>query len=352
MLTQSAVKTSLAWSTVAQMGFMVMQCGLALFPLALLNIVAHSLYKAHSFLASGGAVERVAAARRPGPVAIPNMRAVVRAFLVALAIYGANGWAFGFQHKSPQAIALGAILIFGVAYLLAQALPMPRRARSRGGWQDMPLLRPSDISRSTRSLSRSRAEHCPRHLPRGRSNGHSWSSPSRVSGSLRWRSRCSRCGPIIPLLPACASISPTVFMPMPCSTACSAAGPCGAPHEHHGGNAHDHAKPRAAHRLEQHCGRDRRSDPRDPAGLAAGFECGSQSLSRPDRARSRPDGSPARTRGWCVGHEAARLVPGSYRVGFGHRGRPRSGARRRRPVFAASDAGPVAGIAVTLEAPR
>ncbi len=44
MLTQSAVKTSLAWSTVAQMGFMVLQCGLALFPLAFLHIVAHSLY--------------------------------------------------------------------------------------------------------------------------------------------------------------------------------------------------------------------------------------------------------------------------------------------------------------------
>jgi NAD(P)H-quinone oxidoreductase subunit 5 len=122
MLTQSAVKTSLAWSTVAQMGFMIMQCGLALFPLALLHIVAHSLYKAHSFLASGGAVERIAAARRPGPVAIPSMKAVGRAFLVALAIYGAVGWAFDFQHKSPQAIALGAILIFGVAYLLAQGL--------------------------------------------------------------------------------------------------------------------------------------------------------------------------------------------------------------------------------------
>jgi len=122
MLTQPAVKTSLAWSTVAQMGFMIMQCGLALFPLALLHIVAHSLYKAHSFLASGGAVERIAVARRPGPVAIPNAKAVGRAFLVALAIYGVIGWAFGFHHKSPQAIALGAILIFGVAYLLAQGL--------------------------------------------------------------------------------------------------------------------------------------------------------------------------------------------------------------------------------------
>jgi NAD(P)H-quinone oxidoreductase subunit 5 len=66
MLTQPMVKTSLAWSTVAQMGFMIFECGLGLFALALLHILAHSLYKAHSFLASGGAVERVAAIQRPG----------------------------------------------------------------------------------------------------------------------------------------------------------------------------------------------------------------------------------------------------------------------------------------------
>jgi NAD(P)H-quinone oxidoreductase subunit 5 len=122
MLTQSAVKTSLAWSTVAQMGFMILQCGLALFPLALLHIVAHSLYKAHAFLASGQAVDGVASIRRPGPVAIPNGLAVGRAFILALVIYGVVGLVFGFTGKSPQAIALGAILIFGVAYLLAQGL--------------------------------------------------------------------------------------------------------------------------------------------------------------------------------------------------------------------------------------
>lgn len=126
MLTQPAVKTSLAWSTVAQMGFMMLECGLALFPLALLHIVVHSFYKAHAFLASGGAVEQVAAIRRPGKVAIPNGAAVGRAFVLALAIYtviGAIfGSIFGFAHKSPQSLALGAILIFGVAYLLAQGL--------------------------------------------------------------------------------------------------------------------------------------------------------------------------------------------------------------------------------------
>lgn len=122
MLTQPAVKTSLAWSTVAQMGFMIMQCGLALFPLALLHILAHSLYKAHSFLASGGAVERIAALKRPGPVAIPNAKAVGLAFLAALGIYAGMSFAFDFTSKSAQANALGAILIFGVAYLLAQGL--------------------------------------------------------------------------------------------------------------------------------------------------------------------------------------------------------------------------------------
>lgn len=120
MLTQPAVKTSLAWSTVAQMGFMIFECGLGLFPLALLHIIAHSLYKAHSFLASGGAVERVAAIKRPGPVAIPDAGAVGRAFVAALALYVTIGLGFGFQNKSPQAIAVGAILIFGVAYMLAQ----------------------------------------------------------------------------------------------------------------------------------------------------------------------------------------------------------------------------------------
>lgn len=120
MLTQPAVKTSLAWSTVAQMAFMIMQCGLALFPLALLHIVAHSLYKAHAFLSAGEAVRNVAAIRRPGPVAVPGLRNVLQAFVIGILIYGGVGAVLGFDGKSAQAIALGVILIFGVAYILAQ----------------------------------------------------------------------------------------------------------------------------------------------------------------------------------------------------------------------------------------
>ncbi len=124
MLTQSAVKTALAWSTVAQMGFMLLQCGMGLWALALLHIVAHSLYKAHAFLASGGAVRAVAEVHRPGPVAVPGIGAVARAFVLALVLYGVVAVGFGMltEPKSTQALALGAILIFGVAYLVAQGL--------------------------------------------------------------------------------------------------------------------------------------------------------------------------------------------------------------------------------------
>jgi NAD(P)H-quinone oxidoreductase subunit 5 len=137
MLTQSAVKTALAWSTVAQMGFMLLQCGLGLWALALLHIVAHSMYKAHAFLASGGAVQAVASIRRPGPVAVPGGAAVARAFALALVLYAAvaTGFAFALGPKSAQALALGAILVFGVAYLVAQGLAdaAPRALTLRTG---------------------------------------------------------------------------------------------------------------------------------------------------------------------------------------------------------------------------
>lgn len=53
MLTQTSVKKSLAYSTIAQMGFMMLQCGLGAFSAALLHILVHSMYKAHAFLGSG-----------------------------------------------------------------------------------------------------------------------------------------------------------------------------------------------------------------------------------------------------------------------------------------------------------
>ena len=58
MTTRISIKVMLAWSTCAQMGFMLMQCGLGAWDMALLHLLAHSLYKAHAFLGAGGAVRQ------------------------------------------------------------------------------------------------------------------------------------------------------------------------------------------------------------------------------------------------------------------------------------------------------
>ncbi|CAJ0784232.1 NADH-quinone oxidoreductase subunit L [Ralstonia pickettii] len=57
MLTRISIKVRLAWSTVAQMGFMVLECGLGLYSLAALHLVGHSLYKAHAFLSASSVVQ-------------------------------------------------------------------------------------------------------------------------------------------------------------------------------------------------------------------------------------------------------------------------------------------------------
>src|SRR5690349_9310557 len=58
MTTRAAIKSSLAWSTIGQMGFMLVQCGLGAWHLALMHVLAHSLYKAHTFLSSGSIVRQ------------------------------------------------------------------------------------------------------------------------------------------------------------------------------------------------------------------------------------------------------------------------------------------------------
>ncbi|MFY7697254.1 MAG: proton-conducting transporter membrane subunit [Legionella sp.] len=55
-LMQHDVKKMLACSTMAQMGFMLMQCGLGLFSSAIAHICWHGLFKAYLFLTSGSAV--------------------------------------------------------------------------------------------------------------------------------------------------------------------------------------------------------------------------------------------------------------------------------------------------------
>ena len=62
-LVRPDVKGRLVFSTMAQMGFMIMACGLGLFVVAIFHLIAHSLFKSSLFLGAGMGVRRHSLAR-------------------------------------------------------------------------------------------------------------------------------------------------------------------------------------------------------------------------------------------------------------------------------------------------
>ncbi len=88
MRTRSDVKGMLVYSTMGQMGFMMLECGLGAFGLAMLHIVAHGLYKASLFLGTGSVIQQksvnqhIAPAHHSHKAQLPIARFVGAAILV------------------------------------------------------------------------------------------------------------------------------------------------------------------------------------------------------------------------------------------------------------------------------
>lgn len=121
MRTRVSVKVALAWSTCAQMGFMLVECGLGAWHLALLHLVAHSLYKAHAFLSAGGAVEawRVRSLAAPRRARVATLRrALVVAALFALTHAGAARLHIVPLWATPS-VAAWAVVVAGFLALVA-----------------------------------------------------------------------------------------------------------------------------------------------------------------------------------------------------------------------------------------
>ncbi|MBU6302410.1 MAG: NADH-quinone oxidoreductase subunit L [Verrucomicrobia bacterium] len=118
MLPQTSVKRSLAYSTIAQMGFMMLECGLGAFALAALHIVAHSLYKAHAFLSSGSVVAAQKTAWKPTerrggfPIILPAILAA------ASLTWAAAAWFRPHPPSDPGVWLLGSIFVMGLASFL------------------------------------------------------------------------------------------------------------------------------------------------------------------------------------------------------------------------------------------
>jgi NAD(P)H-quinone oxidoreductase subunit 5 len=75
-LLQANVKQKLACSTIAQMGFMIMQCGLGFFNAAIAHLMLHGFYKAYLFLSSGEEVAH-SAPQKPHKIRIKPIQAIV-----------------------------------------------------------------------------------------------------------------------------------------------------------------------------------------------------------------------------------------------------------------------------------
>ncbi|MBU2955960.1 NADH-quinone oxidoreductase subunit L [Marinobacter sp. F3R08] len=119
MMTQYSVKHALAWSTCAQMGFMLFEIGMGAYTLALLHLLAHSLYKAHSFLASGRTVGVSAASPFPESPSFSRLLWAGATGLVAATILVQAPW---IVENNP---VFGALLVLAVS---AAAMGIPAGA--------------------------------------------------------------------------------------------------------------------------------------------------------------------------------------------------------------------------------
>ncbi|MCL4485789.1 MAG: hypothetical protein M1537_05585 [Nitrospirae bacterium] len=138
MMIASDIKGSLAWSTSAQMGFMLLECGLGLYSVAVMHIIAHSLYKAHAFLSSGSVVEPY---RGPELTLSPRTGSTPGRMFLALGtgivLTLLSGGLFGVDLvKNPALLLLGMVLSVALARLLLSGLS----ARGEAG---LPLLLPT-----------------------------------------------------------------------------------------------------------------------------------------------------------------------------------------------------------------
>lgn len=122
MLAQPTVKRALAFSTIAQMGFMMLECGLGAFGLALLHIVAHSIYKAHAFLHAGSTIGN------SPRTAIPLRTEGLATGVVLASVLVGGGYALmprvlpGFAHPPMVlAVPLACALAYGLARLWSAA---------------------------------------------------------------------------------------------------------------------------------------------------------------------------------------------------------------------------------------
>ncbi len=142
MLTQNDIKKALGYSTMGQMGFMIMECGVGAFSLAIYHMFAHGVFKGTMFLSAGGVINHArqddgipkdelytfAVEKRPNKASQPwlLMAAVTLAVPLVILVFAHLLIAQDYFHKQGAIVLLffgwvtGAQLIFATYRMRAQ----------------------------------------------------------------------------------------------------------------------------------------------------------------------------------------------------------------------------------------
>ncbi len=122
-LTQTSIKTALAYSSIAHMGFSLMVCGLGVYPAAMLHLVAHSFYKAHAFLSSGSVIEVIRAAKVSSAKRLGSPVRIALGIVLGFAVYAGFALLWGLDPVKDLALmAIGAIIVMGLSRLFVSAI--------------------------------------------------------------------------------------------------------------------------------------------------------------------------------------------------------------------------------------
>lgn len=115
-LMQVNVKQKLACSTIAQMSFMVMQCGLGFFTAAITHLILHGFYKAFLFLSAGEEIKN-ALPTKPEAMVVKPIQTIIVTISAVL-----GGLLFGYITGKGVGLDSGLFLTFIVAITVGQVV--------------------------------------------------------------------------------------------------------------------------------------------------------------------------------------------------------------------------------------
>ena len=119
---QTTVKKRLAWSTVSQMGFMFLECGMGAYSLAVVHMIAHGFYKAHAFLNSGTSSRFLNQKQQQVFHPLESIKLIIPPFVVAVAFtfIASKVWQTPFLESWKGGLLAYFITILALSLLIIQ----------------------------------------------------------------------------------------------------------------------------------------------------------------------------------------------------------------------------------------